>query len=125
MRAVAKALGRRPSSFPMRRQCALAPTVDGGVTLADFIAEFQAGPLAFERLPFSHRSIYCSPRARPAYPNASSILPAERCCSTFKEHRFHCGLRDGERLFYFTNCGWMMWNWLASGLAVGATLCLL
>jgi acetoacetyl-CoA synthetase len=41
-----------------------------------------------------------------------------------KEHRLHCGLEPGERLFYFTTCGWMMWNWLASGLAVGATLCL-
>jgi acetoacetyl-CoA synthetase len=41
-----------------------------------------------------------------------------------KEHRLHCGLQPGERLFYFTTCGWMMWNWLVSGLAVGATLCL-
>jgi acyl-coenzyme A synthetase/AMP-(fatty) acid ligase len=30
----------------------------------------------------------------------------------------------GDKLFYFTTCGWMMWNWLVSGLAVGATLCL-
>jgi acetoacetyl-CoA synthetase len=41
-----------------------------------------------------------------------------------KEHRLHCGLQPGDKLFYFTTCGWMMWNWLASGLASGATLCL-
>ncbi len=41
-----------------------------------------------------------------------------------KEQRFHGDLRPGDRLFYFTTCGWMMWNWLMSGLAAGATLLL-
>ena len=41
-----------------------------------------------------------------------------------KEHVLHCDLTDDDRLFYFTTCGWMMWNWLASGLASGATLVL-
>jgi len=39
-----------------------------------------------------------------------------------KEHQLHCDIKQGERLFYFTTLGWMMWNWLASGLASGATL---
>jgi acetoacetyl-CoA synthetase len=39
-----------------------------------------------------------------------------------KEHQLHCDLRPGERLFYYTTCGWMMWNWLVTGLASGATL---
>jgi acetoacetyl-CoA synthetase len=41
-----------------------------------------------------------------------------------KEHVLHCNLGADDRLFYFTTCGWMMWNWLASGLASGATLVL-
>lgn len=41
-----------------------------------------------------------------------------------KEHLLHVDLRPGERLFYYTTCGWMMWNWLAVGLASGATLVL-
>ena len=41
-----------------------------------------------------------------------------------KEHQFHCNIKPNDRLFYFTTCGWMMWNWLASGLASGATLML-
>jgi acetoacetyl-CoA synthetase len=41
-----------------------------------------------------------------------------------KEQRLHCGLQEGDRFFYFTTCGWMMWNWLVSGLASGATLLL-
>jgi acetoacetyl-CoA synthetase len=41
-----------------------------------------------------------------------------------KEHRLHGDLKPDERLFYFTTCGWMMWNWLVSGLAAEATLVL-
>jgi acetoacetyl-CoA synthetase len=41
-----------------------------------------------------------------------------------KEHLLHGDLHRGDRLFYFTTCGWMMWNWLVSGLAAGATLVL-
>ena len=41
-----------------------------------------------------------------------------------KEHVFHQDIGSGDRLFYFTTCGWMMWNWLVSGLASGATIIL-
>ncbi len=41
-----------------------------------------------------------------------------------KEHVLHADVRAGDRLFFFTTCGWMMWNWLVSGLAAGATLIL-
>ncbi|WP_163833898.1 acetoacetate--CoA ligase [Spartinivicinus ruber] len=42
----------------------------------------------------------------------------------FKEHQLHTDLTDQDVLFYFTTCGWMMWNWLVTGLASGATLVL-
>jgi len=41
-----------------------------------------------------------------------------------KEHRLHCNVKEDDRMFYFTTCGWMMWNWLISGLASKATLLL-
>ncbi|MBK9394534.1 MAG: acetoacetate--CoA ligase [Uliginosibacterium sp.] len=41
-----------------------------------------------------------------------------------KEHQLHCDVHPGDRMFYYTTCGWMMWNWLVSGLASGATLIL-
>jgi acetoacetyl-CoA synthetase len=40
------------------------------------------------------------------------------------EHVLHCDLRPGDRIFWFTTCGWMMWNWLVSGLAAGAAIVL-
>ncbi|WP_336346852.1 acetoacetate--CoA ligase [Pseudomonas monsensis] len=41
-----------------------------------------------------------------------------------KEHGLHCNLGPGDRLFYYTTCGWMMWNWLVSALAVGSAVVL-
>lgn len=41
-----------------------------------------------------------------------------------KEHQLHTDLRSGDRLFFFTTCGWMMWNWLVSALASGVTIVL-
>ncbi len=41
-----------------------------------------------------------------------------------KEHMLHCDVKDGDRVFFFSTCGWMMWNWLLSSLASGATLML-
>ncbi|KJZ40097.1 acetoacetate--CoA ligase [Pseudomonas fluorescens] len=41
-----------------------------------------------------------------------------------KEHGLHCDLGAGDRLFYYTTCGWMMWNWLVSALAVGSAVVL-
>ena len=41
-----------------------------------------------------------------------------------KEHQLHCDIHAGDRVFYFTTCGWMMWNWLLTALASQATLLL-
>jgi acetoacetyl-CoA synthetase len=39
-----------------------------------------------------------------------------------KEHKLHCDLRAGDRLLYYTTCGWMMWNWLVSALASSVSI---
>ena len=41
-----------------------------------------------------------------------------------KDHLLHCGNEEGSRVFYFTTCGWMMWNWLVAALGGGSTLLL-
>jgi acetoacetyl-CoA synthetase len=41
-----------------------------------------------------------------------------------KEHQLHCDIKDGDNVFYFTTCGWMMWNWLISALACKASIVL-
>ena len=41
-----------------------------------------------------------------------------------KEHQLHCDIKEGDNVFYFTTCGWMMWNWLVSVLASKASIVL-
>lgn len=103
---------------------AVASAVPGGVTLADFVADYPAKTVEFERLPFSHPLYILFSSGTTGIPKCIVHSAGGTLLQHLKEHRLHCGLEPGERLFYFTTCGWMMWNWLVSGLAVGATLCL-
>ena len=81
-------------------------------------------PLAFTRLPFDHPLYILYSSGTTGLPKCMVHGAGGTLLQHLKEHRLHGDLHDGERLFYFTTCGWMMWNWLVSGLAVGATLVL-
>ncbi|KQV68321.1 acetoacetate--CoA ligase [Rhizobium sp. Root1220] len=96
----------------------------GARMLDDFVAPFAAAPLEFAQLPFSHPLYILFSSGTTGVPKCIVHGAGGTLLQHLKEHRLHCGLQAGERLFYFTTCGWMMWNWLVSGLAVGATLCL-
>lgn len=125
VKAVAGKLGAPLLVIPYAGDAvAVAASVEQGSTLADFIAPFTARPVAYRRLPFSHPLYILFSSGTTGVPKCIVHSAGGTLLQHLKEHRYHCGLREGERLFYFTTCGWMMWNWLASGLAVGATLCL-
>ena len=102
----------------------IAEAVPGATTLAAFVAPYEAGEIAFEPLPFSHPLYILFSSGTTGVPKCIVHSAGGTLLQHLKEHRFHCGLEKGERFFYFTTCGWMMWNWLVSGLACGATLCL-
>jgi acetoacetyl-CoA synthetase len=93
-------------------------------TLAEFLKPFASKPLFFERLPFSHPVEILYSSGTTGVPKCIVHSAGGMLLQHAKEHRLHCDLRAGERLFYFTTCGWMMWNWLASGIGCGATLVL-
>nr|CAD6424797.1 acetoacetate--CoA ligase [Rhizobium sp. Q54] len=103
---------------------ALAASLADARTLPDFIAPFPARELEFLPLPFSHPLYILFSSGTTGVPKCIVHSAGGTLLQHLKEHRLHCGIEPGEKLFYFTTCGWMMWNWLVSGLAVGATLCL-
>ncbi len=103
---------------------ALAAAVPGAVTLADLVAPYEAKAIEFAPLPFSHPLYILFSSGTTGVPKCIVHSAGGTLLQHLKEQRFHCGLQEGEKLFYFTTCGWMMWNWLVSGLASGATLCL-
>jgi acetoacetyl-CoA synthetase len=80
--------------------------------------------VTFEPLPFAHPLYILFSSGTTGIPKCIVHSAGGTLLQHLKEHRLHCGVEPGERLFYFTTCGWMMWNWLVSGLAAGATLCL-
>jgi len=90
----------------------------------DVIRPFQAKSLTYVRQPFSHPLYILFSSGTTGVPKCIVHSAGGTLLQHLKEHRFHCELIEGERFFYFTTCGWMMWNWLVTGLASGATLCL-
>jgi len=93
-------------------------------TWAEALEVAPATELKFSRLPFDH----------PLYVMFSSGTTGQPKCIVHgqggtllqhrKEHALHCDLRAGEKLFYYTTTGWMMWNWLVTALAGGSTIVL-
>ena len=98
--------------------------MDGAETLDQALAPFEAKPLSFVPLPFAHPLYILFSSGTTGIPKCIVHSAGGTLLQHLKEHRLHAGLVEGDRLFYFTTCGWMMWNWLVSGLASGVTLLL-
>ena len=78
----------------------------------------------FAQLPFDHPLYVLFSSGTTGKPKCIVHGAGGTLLQHLKEHRLHTDIKPDDRLFYFTTCGWMMWNWLASGLASGATLVL-
>ncbi len=102
----------------------VAATIGTGMALEDALAPFAAKAASFERLPFSHPLYILFSSGTTGIPKCIVHSAGGVLLQHLKEHRLHAGLKEGDRFFYFTTCGWMMWNWLVSGLASGVTLLL-
>ena len=81
-------------------------------------------PLRFASLPFNHPLYILYSSGTTGVPKCIVHGAGGTLLQHQKEHLLHTDLKRGDRIFYFTTCGWMMWNWLMSALATGATLIL-
>jgi acetoacetyl-CoA synthetase len=80
--------------------------------------------LEFAQLPFDHPLYILYSSGTTGVPKCIVHGAGGTLLQHLKEHRLHTDIGRDDVLFYFTTCGWMMWNWLVSGLATGATLVL-
>ena len=81
-------------------------------------------PMTFERFPFDHPLYILFSSGTTGVPKCIVHSAGGTLLKHLSEHRMHADVRPGDRVMYFTTLGWMMWNWLVSGLANGATLLL-
>ncbi|EPZ15058.1 hypothetical protein M622_16980 [Thauera terpenica 58Eu] len=80
--------------------------------------------IAFEQLPFDHPLYIVFSSGTTGVPKCIVHRAGGALLLHLKEHQLHGNVREGSRLFYFATCSWVMWDWLASGLASGAALML-
>jgi acetoacetyl-CoA synthetase len=93
------------------------------VLLEDFKAP-APNEISFEQLPFDHPLYIMYSSGTTGLPKCMVQSAGGVLIHQLKELMLHTDLKKEDTIFYFTTCGWMMWNWLAASLATGATLVL-
>ena len=98
--------------------------IRNAVTWDAFLGDKAPPPIEYARLPFDHPLYILFSSGTTGAPKCIVHGAGGTLLQHLKELSLHSDVKAGDRLFYFTTCGWMMWNWLASGLGVGAALML-
>ncbi len=103
---------------------AVAGSLRGGVRMSRFMSGMSGEPIAFAQLPFDHPLYILYSSGTTGIPKCIVHRAGGILLKHLAEHVLNTDTKSSDKLFYFSTCGWMMWNWLVSGLAAGATLLL-
>jgi acetoacetyl-CoA synthetase len=98
--------------------------IDNGILYDDFISATPPAAIEFAQLPFDHPLYIMYSSGTTGLPKCMVQSAGGILLHQLKEQILHTDLKREDTIFYFTTCGWMMWNWLMSALGVGATLVL-
>ncbi len=98
--------------------------IEHALRYEDFVAGFDSSPVPGVQLPFDHPLYILYSSGTTGAPKCIVHGAGGTLLQHLKEHRLHADIRRDDRVFYFTTCGWMMWNWLATALASDATIVL-
>jgi acetoacetyl-CoA synthetase len=115
---------RRVVVVPFLRDDPPAGGIAHGVLWAEFIGGSSEHGEPFEQFPFDHPLYILYSSGTTGIPKCIVHGAGGTLIQHLKEHQLHCDIKPDDRVFYYTTCGWMMWNWLVSALASEATLVL-
>ncbi len=105
----------------------LLPTLTKTIRISEFaswIAPFMGTPLDFTPLPFEHPGFILFSSGTTGKPKCIIHSGAGAMLKALSELLYQFELHSSEKIFFFTTCGWMMWNWLTMALGRGATIVL-
>ena len=102
----------------------VAKALPKGETLAGFVSSQSDAPISFAQLPMDHPLYILYSSGTTGIPKCIVHGAGGILLKHLSEHVLNTDTKPTDKLFYFSTCGWMMWNWLVSGLAAGATLLL-
>ncbi len=108
---------------PYTKETPDCSNLPNAVLYDDFKAK-KAEEIEFVQLPFSHPVYIMYSSGTTGLPKCMVQSAGGVLINQMKELLLHTDLKEKETIFYFTTCGWMMWNWLTTSLSVGATLVL-
>ncbi|WP_148254056.1 acetoacetate--CoA ligase [Aidingimonas lacisalsi] len=109
--------------FPFLNDEPMTRGIDKAVSWDDYLNN-EAEDVVFEPHPFDHPLYILYSSGTTGAPKCIVHSAGGTLLQHLKEHRLHTDIDEHDVLFYYTTCGWMMWNWLVSGLACGASLVL-
>jgi acetoacetyl-CoA synthetase len=100
------------------------PAGPGAVTWHSWLEAESGADLSWERFPFTQPLYILYSSGTTGIPKCIVHGAGGTLLQHLKEHQLHCDIKSGDRVFYFTTCGWMMWNWLVTVLASDAAIVL-